>query len=36
MRNMSEYFGEALAICEEFGLFPIMEFNNNFDDALVA
>ena len=31
-----EYFGEAKAICEEFGLLPLMEFNHPFDEDLVA
>ena len=30
------YFGEAKAICEEFGLLPLMEFNHAFDEDLVA
>lgn len=36
MRAKLEYFGEALAICEQFGLFPLMKFNCDFDDTLVA
>ena len=30
------YFGEAKAICEEFGLIPLMEFCHGFDEDLVA
>ena len=30
------YFGEAKAICEEFGLLPLMEFTQFFDEDLVA
>jgi len=30
------YFGEALAICEEFGLIPMMKFEQDFDEKLVA
>jgi hypothetical protein len=31
-----EYFGEALAMCEEFGLLPLMEFTQNWDEDLVV
>ena len=30
------YFGEAKAICVEFGLIPLMEFSHCFDEDLVA
>ena len=36
MDDHPEYFGEAKAICEEFGLLPLMEFNHPFDEDLVA
>jgi hypothetical protein len=35
MRMTPRYFGEALAMCEEFGLLPIMEFNNAYDEELI-
>jgi hypothetical protein len=31
-----EYFGEALAMCEEFGLLPLMQFTQNWDEDLVV
>ena len=36
MNAHPEYFGEAKAICEKFGLLPLMEFNHAFDEDLVA
>jgi hypothetical protein len=36
MRKNSEYFGEALAMCEEFGLIPLMQFVHNWDEELVV
>lgn len=36
MRQKPDYFGEALEICEEFGLLRLMEFNFDFADALVV
>jgi hypothetical protein len=35
MRKNTEYFGEALAMCEKFGLLPLMEFTQNWDEELV-
>ena len=31
-----DYFGEALSICDEFGLRPIMELQQDFDEELVG
>jgi hypothetical protein len=36
MCKNSEYFGEALAMCEEFGLLPLMQFVQNWDEELVV
>jgi hypothetical protein len=36
MDKSLEYFGEAKAICEEFGLFPLMQFNHVIDEDIVA
>lgn len=36
MTKKPDYFGEALSICEEFGLLRIMDFNQKFDVELVA
>ena len=36
MKAHPEYFGEALAICEEIGLLPMMELEQDFDEKLVA
>jgi hypothetical protein len=36
MRTNHEYFGEALAMYEEFGLLPLMEFTQNCDEDLVV
>jgi hypothetical protein len=36
MRKNSKYFGEALAMCEEFGLLPLMQFVQNWDEELVV
>jgi hypothetical protein len=36
MRKNPEYFGEALAMCEEFGLLPLMQFTQNWDEDLVV
>jgi hypothetical protein len=30
------YFGEAKALCEEYGLLPLMEFNHVVDEDIVA
>ena len=35
MENNSEYFEEALAMCEEFGLTRLMTFNKSFDPDLI-
>jgi hypothetical protein len=32
----AEYFGEAKAICEEFGLIPLMNFSHAFDVDIIA
>ena len=31
-----EYFGEAKAICEEFGIVPLMNFNHPFNDEIIC
>jgi hypothetical protein len=36
MDKTPEYFGEAKALCEEYGLLPLMEFNHVLDEAIVA
>jgi hypothetical protein len=36
MRKNTKYFGEALEMCEEFGLLPLMEFTQNRDQELVV
>ena len=36
MRSDMAYFGEALALCEQFDIVKIMTFNNDFDPELVA
>jgi hypothetical protein len=36
MRKNPEYFGEALEMCEEFGLLLLMEFTQNWDEELVV
>jgi hypothetical protein len=36
MRKNPEYFGEALAMCEEFGLLQLMQFTQNWDEDLVV
>lgn len=36
MRQKLDHFGEALEVCEEVDLIPLMEFNYDFDDTLVA
>ena len=30
------YFAETLAMCEEFGLFPIMKFNHNYIEYYIT
>jgi hypothetical protein len=35
MAMSSEYFGEAYAMCQEFGLYPIMTLNKDFDIQLI-
>jgi hypothetical protein len=35
MASSSEYFGEAYAMCHEFGLYPIMELNKYFNVGLI-
>jgi hypothetical protein len=36
MDKDSEYFGEAKEICEEFGLLPLMQFNHDIDEDIIA
>ena len=36
MQNDPEYFGEALALCEQFDIVKIITFNHDFDPELVA
>jgi hypothetical protein len=36
MDKSLEYFGEAKAICEEFGLLLLMQFNHVIDEDIVA
>jgi hypothetical protein len=36
MRKNHEYFGEALAMCEKFGLLPLLEFTQNWDEESVV
>jgi hypothetical protein len=31
-----EYFGEAKDFCEEFGLLPLMQFNRDIDEDIIA
>ena len=35
MRVAEEYFGEAFAMCREYGLLPIMMFNKDYDPELI-
>ena len=36
MEKDPAYFGEALALCQQWGLIPIMTFNKDFDSEIVA
>jgi len=36
MSRHPEYFGEAMAICQEFGLIPLMQLKQDYDEALVC
>jgi len=35
MRVPHDYFGEAFAMCVEFGLLPIMQFNKDYDATVI-
>src|SRR4051812_18145770 len=36
MRDHEDYFGEALDLCEQFGISNIISFNKDFDAELLA
>jgi len=36
MRKNSDYFGEALSMCEEFGLLPLMQFSCHYIEDLIT
>ena len=36
MRSNTTYFGEALEVCEEFGLLDFIEVNEDYDEHLVG
>ncbi|KAK1663542.1 hypothetical protein QYE76_051701 [Lolium multiflorum] len=36
LRSKSEYFGEALEICEEQGLIPLMTFSHNYSKEVIC
>jgi hypothetical protein len=36
LRNMMDYFGDALGICERLGLVSLMEFAQNYDEKIIA